>query len=115
MNVVARTLAQGSSISERGLVFSWRLSLSTLCIILLLVGVLASALSVVYIKALQRNLYSELHVTQKEWNVLKMQWSQLLLEMNTWTAPARIQTLAQQTLGMKSSQAKGTVLINSSS
>ena len=45
---------------------------------------------------------------------LKTEWSQLLLEENTWVAPVRIQTLAQQELGMRIPEMKNTVLLTKS-
>ncbi|MES2998421.1 MAG: cell division protein FtsL [Pseudomonadota bacterium] len=109
MNVAARALARGPLLWERGQAWRWQISL--LGAILLMLAVLSSALSVVYVKALQRNLYSELQASEQERNSLKTQWSQLLLEENTWAAPERVQALAQQALGMQIPHTKDTVLL----
>jgi cell division protein FtsL len=111
MNVAARALARGPVTWERRQLGSWQISLQMLGIILLMLAVLSSALSVVYVKALQRNLYSELQASEQERNAFQTQWSQLLLEENTWAAPERIQALAQQALGMQIPHAKDTVLL----
>ncbi len=112
MNLAARALARGP------LVWEWRqpwvssqISLQMLGIMLLLLAVLSSALSVIYVKSLQRMLCSELHIKEQERNDLVTQWSQLLLEKNTWAAPERIQTLAQQALGMQIPHAKDVILL----
>lgn len=111
MNVAARALARNSLTWERGRGWKWKISLQMLGVILLMLAVSASALSVIYVKALQRNLYSELQASQQERDSLKTEWSQLLLEENTWAAPVRIQTLAQQGLGMEIPQSKSIVLL----
>ncbi|OJA00422.1 cell division protein FtsL [Rickettsiella grylli] len=81
---------------------------------LLILAVLSSALSVIYIKAMQRNLYSQLQTAQQTYDQLKTEWSQLLLEENTWVAPVRIQNLAQQKLGMRIPEMKNTILLTKS-
>lgn len=112
MNVAARALTRGSLTWEHGQ--SWVISLKMLGLILLTLAVLSSALSVIYVKTLQRNLYSELQSSQQEYDNLKTEWSQLLLEENTWAAPVRIQALAQQELGMHIPEMKNTVLLTQS-
>jgi cell division protein FtsL len=111
MNVAARALARGPLTWERGQRWRCPVSLEMLGVILLMVAILSSALSVIYVKALQRNLYSELQSSQQERDSLKTEWSRLLLEENTWAAPVRIQALAQQELGMQIPQSKDTVLL----
>ncbi|MDQ8039153.1 MAG: cell division protein FtsL [Rickettsiella sp.] len=111
MNVAARALARGTLTWERKQWWKWQISLRMLGVILLLLAVASSALSVVYVKALQRNLYSELQAREQERDDLKTEWSQLLLEENTWAAPVRIQTLAQQKLGMEVPQSKAIILL----
>jgi cell division protein FtsL len=112
MNMAARALTQSSLTWEQGQ--SWVISLKLLGLILLTLAVLSSALSVIYVKTLQRNLYSELQSTQQEYDSLNSEWSQLLLEENTWVAPVRIQALAQQELGMRIPEMKNTVLLTKS-
>ena len=111
MNVAARALAQSPLTWEQGQRWRWRISLQMMGIILLMLAVLSSALSVIYVKASQRNLYSELQSSQQERDHLQTEWSQLLLEENTWAAPIRIQALAQQELGMQLPHTKATVLL----
>lgn len=112
MNVAARALTRSTLVWEQGQ--SWSVSLKMLGFILLILAALSSALSVIYVKTVQRNLYSELQASQQEFDRLKTEWSQLLLEENTWIAPVRIQALAQQELGMRIPEMKSTVLLSKS-
>lgn len=112
MNMAARALTQNSLTWEKGQ--SWVISLKMLGLVLLILAVLSSALSVIYIKTVQRNLYSQWQASQQDYDSLKTEWSQLLLEENTWVAPVRIQTLAQQELGMRVPEMKNTVLLTKS-
>lgn len=109
MNMAARALTQNSLTWEQGQ--SWAISIKMLGLILLTLAVLSSALSVIYIKTVQRNLYSQLQASQQDYDNLKTEWSQLLLEENTWVAPVRIQALAQQELGMRVPEMKNTILL----
>lgn len=109
MNMAARVLTQNTLAWDQGQ--NWVISLKMLGLILLTLAVLSSALSVIYIKTVQRNLYIQLQASQKANDNLKTEWSQLLLEENTWVAPVRIQTLAQQELGMRIPEMKNTVLL----
>lgn len=111
MNLAARALARGSLTWEQSQSWNWQVSLKALGVVLLMLAILSSALSVVYVKALQRNLYSELQFSEQERDSLNMEWSRLLLEENTWAAPMRIQALAQQELGMHLPQSKDSVLL----
>lgn len=112
MNVAARALTRGPLTWELGQ--SWAISFKMLGLILLTLAVLSSALSLIYVKTVQRNLYSELQTTQQENDHLKTEWSQLLLEEKTWAAPERIQALAQQELTMHIPEMKDTVLLTQS-
>lgn len=109
MNAAARALAEGSLVKADGGL--WTLSSRTLGFILLLIVVLASALTVVYIKSLNRQLFIELQALQQTRDQLHVEWGQLLLEQNTWAAPARIQAVAQQQFNMVIPAAKDIAVI----
>lgn len=111
MNVAARAFAQSPLTWERGQGWRFKVSLQVFGVILLLLAVLFSALAVIYVKASQRNLYSEFQLAQQKRDHLQIEWSQLLLEQNTWAAPIRIQALAQQELGMQLPHTEATVLL----
>lgn len=107
MNAAARALSQGSLTEGQ----AWTFSTQTLGMILLLIAVLASALAVVYVKTLQRDLFSELQSAQQTRDTLHTEWGQLLLEQNTWAAPVRVQALAQQQLAMIVPTSKDVVMV----
>jgi cell division protein FtsL len=110
MNAAARALAQGSLTHVSG--YSFTLSRELLGVVFLIVAVLASALAVVYIKDLDRQLFSELQSLNQTREELKVEWGQLVLEQNTWAATARVQTIAQQQMGMVLPAAKDITLVS---
>lgn len=57
---------------------------------------LITALSLIYVKDLNRHLYSDLESLQQHQEELKIQNDQLLLEQNTWAAQTRVQEIAQE-------------------
>lgn len=109
MNAAARALAQGSlvGIDGRSLTFSRQ----TIGMILLVIAVLTSALAVVYVKALDRQMFSDLQALQQVHDDLHVQSGQLLLEQNTWAAPARVQVIAEQQLNMIEPTVKEVTLV----
>jgi cell division protein FtsL len=98
MNAAARALTQGSLATAQIRFFT--LSRQALGLILLLIAVLGSALSVVYVTAQDRQLFSDLQGLRQAHDALSVESGQLLLEQNTWATPARVQLVAQQQLGM---------------
>lgn len=98
MNAAARALAEGSFASTGGRTFTF--SSQTLGLILLVMAVLASAVSVVYVKNLNRELFGELQNLKQTQESLRVEHGQLLLEQNTLAAPARVQTIAAKQLNM---------------
>src|ERR1700722_2061294 len=69
-------------------------------VILAAILVLMTALVLVYIKDLNRQLYSELESRRQNYEELKIQKDRLLLEENTWAAQARAREIAQERLDM---------------
>jgi len=84
MNAAARALAEG--IVTRDKVFSFVTSGRSLALGFLILSVLLSAVGVIYVKDINRNLYSELQTLQKSYDALQVEASQLLLEERTWTS-----------------------------
>jgi cell division protein FtsL len=69
-------------------------------IVLAVAFVLVTALSLIYVKDLNRQLYSELESFRENHEELKIQKDQLLLEQNTWAAQSRVQEIASEQLNM---------------
>lgn len=57
--------------------------------------VIASAISIVYLKNYERHLISLLQNSFQTQQRLIVEWNQLLLEESTWSTPSRIQQVAQ--------------------
>ncbi len=68
---------------------------------LLWTAVLGSALAVVVVSHLCRQLYSELAVLEQQANEYQVEWGQYLLEQSSWASLSRIEQLAREQLGMR--------------
>lgn len=110
MNAAARALAQGSFANVKG--YSLNISAPMLGVVLLIIAVLASGLSVVYVTNLNRQLFSDLQSLNQTHEELRVESGQLVLEQNTWAASARVQTIAEQQLGMVLPAAKNITLVS---
>jgi cell division protein FtsL len=80
-------------------------------VMLLIIIVFASAFAVVYVKDLHRRLFIDYQNLQDAQNQLYVNWGRLLLEQSTWSTQARVQTLAQQRLQMKTPAPKEILLV----
>jgi len=111
MNSAARLLNQ-STIS-RTWVVSIILTHVQYSVITLFLGVLVSALSIIYVTNMSRGLNANLQRAMAERNQLHIQESQLLLEKNTWGTQARIQSVATDKLAMEVPTQHSLVIIKS--
>lgn len=66
----------------------------------LLVAVLVSAISVVYVKHQSRRLFAESQELLREADRLNVEWNMLQLEQAAWSAHGRIERLARDRLKM---------------
>lgn len=110
MNAAAKTLSQVWIFQGEYRDFS--VTKTTFAMIFLFILVLASALSIIYAKNLQRQLTSELQMVQREANQLRVEWGQLLLEHSTWATPPRVQQIAQQELLMSVPSSQQTIVLD---
>ncbi len=62
--------------------------------------VFLSAVSVIYVQAMDRLMFSHLQQLQKTRDALRLEWGQLLLEQSTWATQARIEHKAQRDMAM---------------
>lgn len=99
MNAAAKMVRQGSLFHGHMNVVT--MSKQAVGILFLVMIMLFSALSVVYVKNYERRLFSELQFSRQSAQKLHVEWGQLLLEQSTWATPARIQSIAQQHFKMK--------------
>jgi cell division protein FtsL len=99
MNAVVRTDFAENSFVHSGALIHFNLpKIRVLAMVLLL---LISALSIVYVKDLNRRLFMEQHKLQIQNEQLKAEGNKLLLDQSAWAAQARVQKVAQQQLQMK--------------
>ena len=63
-------------------------------LLLLFVGVLASALAVSYSAHVHRQMLNALFAELSERDKMQAEWGRLILEQSTWTAHSRIENLA---------------------
>lgn len=109
MNAAARFLSQ--STVSRTWVFSILLSKAQVSLMTLMVAVLMSALSIVYVTNSSRSLNASLQQTLTERDQLHTEWGQLLLEKSTWIMQARVQHIASTKLDMVVPDHKSVVII----
>jgi len=63
--------------------------------------VIVSALSVVYVSHLCRQLYNELAKLEQEANALQVEWGRYLLEQSSWASLSRVEQMAISELNMR--------------
>ncbi|MDD2722120.1 MAG: cell division protein FtsL [Gallionella sp.] len=69
--------------------------------VLLLVLVVAGALSVVTSQHKARKLYLAMQQEKEHARQMEVEWGQLQLEQSTWAAPARVESIATARLQMR--------------
>lgn len=111
MNTATRMYPQDITVDHSQLL-SFSISFKYLFFALLLCAAMLSAVSIVYVTDLNRHQYSELQNLQQARNDLNVQYGQLLLEQNTWAAPARVQQIAEQQLNMYLPEPQQVVMVN---
>lgn len=110
MNTIVRTLPQSATqiYPRQHSSIPSKPSFGTL---LLAIIVLASALAVVYMTDLNRRVFMQLQTMQNTRIQLELDWGKLLLEQSTWSTQSRIQSLAQEQLGMVSPATNNVVMV----
>lgn len=79
--------------------------------LLLILIVLLSGLSVIYLADINRRLAIDVENATTIQNQLHTEWGKLLLEQSTWSSQARLQGLAAQKLGMQAPTPKQIVIV----
>ncbi len=69
-------------------------------IVLLAVTILASAISVIYVKHIGRAQFVELQKLEAKRDHLNEEWGRLLIELGTYTTPGRVEFEARKRLKM---------------
>lgn len=99
MNAAAKMIHQSTIFS--GQFSDFRFSKAACLQFTLVIAVLISALSVVYITNLHRMTYSQVQAVQQQEHQLQLHWGQLLLEQASLETPARVQQIATEKLNMR--------------
>jgi len=113
MNAAARLFNQG--VLSRGWALTVFFSKVPVATLVLVLAVLSSALSVVYITNATRSTNATLEQSIYEQQQIHIQWGRLLLEKSTWMMQARVQEIAEDTLDMVVPDSKSVVIINADS
>lgn len=109
MNAAARMFNQG--MLSRGWAVSFLLERAQVSMIILILAILTSALSTVYITNQTRGLNAGLQQALAEQDHMHVQWEQLLLEKSTWMMQARVQQIAENKLHMGFPTGKSVVVV----
>ena len=110
MNAAGRLVHQ--NILSRHLVLTHLLTRQQWVIMLLALGVILSALSVIYVTQVNRVLHAAYQHHLVEQDHLHVQRGQLLLERSTWMMQARIQQVAENQLGMMMPGRKSVMIVH---
>ncbi|MBV9576091.1 MAG: cell division protein FtsL [Gammaproteobacteria bacterium] len=110
MNAAARLVHQ--NILSRHLLLTHLLSRQQICVVMLALAVLLSALSTIYITHMTRLLHADYQHNLMEQQHLHILRSQLLLERSTWIIPAKIEEVAEDKLGMIVPEHKAIIVIH---
>jgi cell division protein FtsL len=98
MNAAAKDMSQSDFF--HGHLVNMRLSKNMCLNLALQIGVLISALGVVYSTNLNRTVLNQLEQAEQQNHQLKLQWGQLLLEQASLATPSRVQEMAAKKLHM---------------
>jgi len=110
MNAIERTATYGSVVSSKVKREELVFALPNIPVLTLVLIVLFSALMLVYIKDLNRQLFSSSEQMQQNYTQLQMTHDQLLLERSVYGAQSRVQQVAEK-LDMQLPLVKETVMI----
>lgn len=91
--------------------FRWMLQRFVLLTLVGLVLAVGSALSVIHVTHLNRQLYSQLQGLQTKKDLLDSEYEKLLLERSAWSEYSRVENLAESRLGMKTPAAGDVIMV----
>lgn len=91
------------------------LTKNSIILAMAIIALLLTAFGVVYLKDLNRRLFIEYQSLQQNRQQYEVEWSKLLLEQSTWSTQSRIQSIAQNQLGMVMPTSKNIVMVEEGS
>ena len=110
MNAAARLVHQGTL--TRQLVLIQLMTRQQMALLMLSLMILLSALSVIYVTHVTREMRAASEQNNLDYARLQMQRGQLLLERSTWMMQARVQQIAEKQLGMMMPDHKSVVIVH---
>lgn len=110
MNAAARFVHQG--MLSRHLVLTHLMSRRQAVVVMLALGVIMSALSIIYVTHVTKVLHANYVHGLRDQDRLHVERGQLLLERSTWLMQARIQQIAEKKLGMVLPTNKSVVIVH---
>lgn len=110
MNTMIRSTTYGSVVESQVKKETLVFSLPDIPILTLVLIILFSALTLVYVKDLNRQLFGTAEKLQQDYTQLQMRHDQLLLERSVWAAQSRVQQAATK-LDLQLPVAKEIVMI----
>ena len=111
MNAAAKLSNQG--VMSRGVTLTVLLSRTQVLMMVLILTLLTSALSVVYVTNATRSLSASYQQKLAERDRLHVEYGQLLLEKSTWMVQSRVQQIAEKKFGMVIPDSKSILIISS--
>lgn len=110
MNAAARLAHQGAL--SRHLVLVHLLTRQQFALMSMVMAILLSAISIIYVTHVSRVLYAGYQHELSERNHMHIERGQLLLERGAWMMQARIQQIAENKLGMTIPDHKSVVIVH---
>ncbi len=89
----------------------WMLQRSVLATFAAMVLAVGSALNVIYVTHLNRQLYTQLQDLQKQQDLLESEYEKLLLEQSAWSGYGRVEKLSKSRLGMKTPDVGDVIMV----
>ncbi|OGV28583.1 MAG: cell division protein FtsL [Legionellales bacterium RIFCSPHIGHO2_12_FULL_35_11] len=111
MNAAAKYINQSSFF--HGQFASIRISFFSSLQMALIIGVLLSALAVIYVTNMQRMTCSQFEKEEQITHQQQLKWGRLMLEKASLVTPYRIEKLAQEKLDMVLPEVKHTMILRS--
>lgn len=112
MNTAVRVLTSGNAINAVSRAPSLSLPTPDLRIFALLLVILFTALSFIYVKDLGRRLFIDDQDLQQTAQRLVTEHDKLMLEESTWVTPTRVQQIAEQRWNMHFPASEEVVLVD---
>ena len=107
MNAITKAVSQGDFAGAPAIPFN----ISRSWLFALFFVVFATAISLVYVKDLNRRLFIQYQNLEQQSSQINTNYGKLLLEKGAWDSQAHVQNIAEQRLNMEVPTAKQVVMV----